>query len=87
MTPLEGVFSIHLVEHIFSFARKLIITQDIVFSGSMAAQVKEPFIKQSYYFTLYQGGDAFLGMGLEKVQLYDLLWLKVWSCMHSLFPY
>jgi hypothetical protein len=51
----------------FSFARKLIITQDtFFFSGSMVAQVKEPFIKQSYYLTIYQGGEAFLGMGLGE---------------------
>jgi hypothetical protein len=32
----------------------------------MVAQVKEPFIKQSYYLTLYQGGEALLGMGLGE---------------------
>jgi len=52
----------------FSFARKLIIAQDIsfFFSGSVVAQVKDPFIKQSYYLTVYQGGEAFLGMGLGE---------------------
>jgi hypothetical protein len=32
----------------------------------MVAQVKYPFIKQSYYLTLYQGGEAYLGMGLGE---------------------
>ena len=51
-----------------SFARKLIITQDSFFlsPGSMFAQVKEPFIKQSYFLTLYQCGEALLGMGMGE---------------------
>jgi len=73
LIPLEGVFSKHLVEHIhgfciifLQFCKKVDYYSRQFFSGSVIAQVKESLIKQSYYLTLYQGGEALLSMGLGE---------------------
>jgi len=61
------------VEHIYGFCiiflqfcKKVDYSSRQFFSGSVVAQVKEPFIKQSYYLTVYQDGEALLGMGLGE---------------------
>jgi hypothetical protein len=79
LIPLKGVFTTHLVEHFYGFC--IIFLQFCkkvdYYSrykvpppqppGSIVAQVKDPFIKQSYYLTVYQGREAFFGMGLGEV--------------------
>ena len=73
LIPLESVFSIHLVEHIYGFCiifiqfcKKVDYSSRPFFSGCVVAQIKEPFIKQSIYLTIYQDGEALLGMGLGE---------------------